>query len=69
MSTDRNASNRASGKQNGVGFSSPAKSGKGGLRQKAAKNNTKPKGVTAGDVQPGKGGQASQWWEKVVLFH
>ena len=68
MSTDRNASNRAPGKQNVMG-SSPVKSGKAGSSQKATKNKTKRKRVTAGDVQPGKGGQASQWWEKVVLFH
>jgi hypothetical protein len=49
--------------------SSPVKSGKAGSSQKATKNKTKRKRVTAGDVQPGKGGQASQWWEKVVLFH
>jgi hypothetical protein len=68
MPTDRNANNRASEKQNSVG-SSPAKSGKAGSRQKGTKDKTRRKGVTGADVQPGKGGKASQWWEKVVLFH
>jgi hypothetical protein len=59
MATGRNASNRASGKQVGMGSSSPAKSGKGGSRQKGTKNKTKRKGVNGADVQPGKPGEAS----------